>query len=79
MKQKPKVKWSSLGGDIVDLPKERSKSKPKPWEQPQFITDYFLARDRILWKQYPDSRKEIEERHINDKKPEIENSQLNLL
>lgn len=74
MKQKPKIKWA--GYDVVDIPAEKRTYKPKPWSQPQFITDYFLARDRVLWKMFPGSRVEIEERHVNDKKVEIENSQL---
>lgn len=37
------------------------KAKPKPWIEPEWIKEYKLNRDRVLWKMFPESRKEIEE------------------
>lgn len=76
MKQKPKVRWSSLGGDILDIPKEKSKYVPKVYVEPEWLTEYLLKRDRVLWLKFPGSRKEIEQRH--PKKVEVEDSQLKI-
>jgi len=59
--KRAKVTWS--GYDVVDVPKEPVKRVIKKWVQPQFITDYLIERDRILWKMFPDSRLEIEMRY----------------
>ena len=46
---------------------DKPKSKPKPKEPfIDTLLDYKLRRDRVLWKQFPASRKEIEEHHKND-------------
>ena len=55
-----KVKWSGLGGDVIDVKSEKVKSKPKPYIEAQWLTDYKVARDRLIWKDHPDSRNEIE-------------------
>lgn len=54
-----KVKWDTLGGNIIDIPKEKTKYKPKIWVQSQLITEYLIERDRILYKMFPNSRDEI--------------------
>lgn len=63
MKKQQTLKWSTLGGDIVQIDYGKPKRVIKPWTQSQFVTDYFLARDRVLWKLFPGSRVEIEEQH----------------
>lgn len=55
-----KVKWSGLGGDIIDVKPDKVKSKPKPYVEAQWLTDYKRERDRLIWKDHLGSREEIE-------------------
>ena len=48
-------------GRAVDNPTLRSKSKPKPYREPDFLRNYRLARERFFWQKYPEQRAEIEE------------------
>jgi hypothetical protein len=79
MAKQQTLKWSALGGYIeqIDLPKP--KRTIKPYTESPFITDYRLHRDRVLWKMFPESRREIKEMHLNDKLKQIGDSQLNSL
>lgn len=45
------------------VPEVKKRYKPKELIQTDFITGYFKARDRVLWRLYPESRKQIEERY----------------
>jgi len=48
-------------GDAVNNPEIRSKSKPKPYREPDWLRKYRLDRERWFWKKYPEQRAEIEE------------------
>jgi len=49
-------------GNVVTNPKlETYKAKPKPYTESQWMRNYRLERNRVLWKMYPESRLEIEE------------------
>ncbi len=48
-------------GDAVNNPEIRSKSKPKPYREPDWLRKYRLDRERWFWQNYPDQRAEIEE------------------
>ena len=49
-------------GDVIDEPKVKSKTKPKPWIEPEFMRQSRLDRERHFWKIYPEQREEIEQR-----------------
>ena len=48
-------------GDAVNNPEIRSKSKPKPYREPDWLRKYRLDRERWFWKKYPEQRAWIEE------------------
>lgn len=48
-------------GDAVDNPIIRSKSKPKPYREPDWLRKYRLDRERWFWQKYPEQRQTIEE------------------
>ena len=48
-------------GDAVDNPEIRSKSKPKPYREPDWLRKYRLDRERWFWQKYPEQRGWIEE------------------
>jgi hypothetical protein len=49
-------------GDVIDEPKIKSKTKPKPWIEPEFMRQLRLDRERYFWQIYPEQRAEIEQR-----------------
>lgn len=54
-------------GDAVNNPEIRSKSKPKPYREPDWLRKYRLDRERWFWKKYPEQRAWIEE-FVNEMK-----------
>ena len=48
-------------GNAIENPIIRSKPKPKPYREPDFLRNYRLARERFFWQKYPEQRAEIEE------------------
>jgi len=48
-------------GRSVDNPTLRSKSKPKPYREPDWLRKYRLDRERWFWQKYPEQRVWIEE------------------
>lgn len=48
-------------GDAVNNPEIRSKPKPKPYREPDWLREYRLDRERWFWQKYPEQRAEIEE------------------
>ena len=48
-------------GDAVNNPEIRSKSKPKPYREPDWLRKYRLDRERWFWQKYPEQRAWIEE------------------
>jgi len=48
-------------GDAVNNPVIRSKPKPKPYREPDWLRKYRLDRERWFWKKYPEQRAWIEE------------------
>ena len=48
-------------GDAVNNPEIRSKSKPKPYREPDWLREYRLARERLFWKEKPEQREQIQE------------------
>ena len=48
-------------GRAVNNPEIRSKSKPKPYREPDWLRKYRLDRERWFWQQFPEQRAEIEE------------------
>lgn len=58
----PKKRIKTNGhGDAVNNPEIRSKAKPKPYREPDFIRKYRLDRERWFWQKYPEQRAWIEE------------------
>ena len=76
--RKQTLKWDGLGGNIVQIPQPKVRRVVKEYIKPQWLIDYILKRDRILWKMFPGSRLEIEEMHKGDKKVEVEKSQMTM-
>lgn len=74
--RKQTLKWDGLGGNIVQILQPKKTVVKKEYVKPQWMVDYILKRDRILWKMFPGSRLEIEEMHKGYKKVEVEESQL---
>jgi len=54
-------------GDAVNTPSIRSKSKPKPYREPDWLRKYRLDRERWFWQKYPEQRAWIEE-FVNEMK-----------
>ena len=54
-------------GDAVNNPEIRSKSKPKPYREPDWLRKYRLDRERWFWQNYPEQRAWIEE-FVNEMK-----------
>ena len=54
-------------GDAVNNPEIRSKSKPKPYREPDWLRKYRLDRERWFWQKYPEQRAWIEE-FVNEMK-----------
>ena len=48
-------------GDAVNNPEIRSKPKPKPYREPDWLRKYRLDRERWFWQKYPEQRVWIEE------------------
>jgi len=48
-------------GDAVNNPEIRSKPKPKPYREPDWLRKYRLDRERWFWQKYPEQRAWIEE------------------
>jgi len=48
-------------GDVIDEQKIKSKTKPKPWIEPDWLREYRLARERLFWKEKPEQRDQIQE------------------
>ena len=48
-------------GDAVNNPEIRSKPKPKPYREPDWLRKYRLDRERWFWQNYPEQRVWIEE------------------
>jgi hypothetical protein len=48
-------------GNAIENSIIRSKAKPKPYREPDFLRNYRLARERFFWQKYPEQRAEIEE------------------
>lgn len=46
-------------GNATNNPEIKYKSKPKPWKEGQFVRDYRLARNRVLYKIYPEIRQSL--------------------
>lgn len=42
---------SNLNGDFIAPDKTTSKAKPKPVIVPEWLREYILARDRVLYKE----------------------------
>lgn len=61
-KQPSTLKWDALGGNIVQIPKEKRKVVVKVWYD-TFTRDYWLRRDRVIYKMFENSRLEILERY----------------
>ena len=40
----------------------RSKAKPKPYREPDWLRKYRLDRERFFWQKFPEQRTEIEEK-----------------
>jgi hypothetical protein len=40
---------------------ETYKAKPKAWKESDFLRNYRLARERVLWQLFPDRRADIEQ------------------
>ena len=57
---KKKIAIDAEHGFIGDT---KYKSKPKPYVEPEWIKEYRLQRDRVIWRLFPESRKEIEEKY----------------
>ena len=49
-------------GNVLNDPVSKSKSKQKPWIEPEFMRQLRLDRERHFWKIYPEQREEIEQR-----------------
>ena len=63
-----KVRIKTNGqGDAVNNPEIRSKSKPKPYREPDWLRKYRLDRERWFWQKYPEQRAWIEE-FVNEMK-----------
>jgi len=63
-----KVRIKTNGqGDAVNNPTLRSKSKPKPYREPDWLRKYRLDRERWFWQKYPEQRAWIEE-FVNEMK-----------
>jgi len=54
-------------GDAVNNPEIRSKPKPKPYREPDWLRKYRLDRERWFWQKYPEQRAWIEE-FVNEMK-----------
>lgn len=48
-------------GRAVETTITRSKSKPKPYREPDWLRKYRLDRERWFWQKYPEQRAWIEE------------------
>lgn len=48
-------------GNVIDEPKVKSKTKPKPWREPDWLREYRLERERLFWKEKPEQREQIQE------------------
>ena len=48
-------------GDAIENPIIRSKAKPKPYREPDWLRKYRLDRERWFWQNYPDQRAWIDE------------------
>lgn len=60
---KKKLRWSSLGGDVVDI-KEKRKAAQQPPIDINWITPYWLERDRIIYRTADEeTKKEILRRY----------------
>ena len=57
----PKLILNTNHPDYV--PPKKRYSKAKEWNQSEWTTNYLKDRDRVLWRLYPESRKEIEDRY----------------
>lgn len=66
---KQKVRWASLGGEVLDVPKEKSTYKPKPIDN-TWCEPYWLLRDRVIFKTTNDEETKLAilERYKNNLK-----------
>ena len=48
-------------GRAIENPVIRSKSKPKPYREPDWLRKYRLDRERYFWQKFPEQRQTIEE------------------
>jgi hypothetical protein len=56
-----KVLATDLNGNIQQQKIVFKKAAPKKWVEPEWLKQYRIERDRLIWKLHPESREEIEE------------------
>ncbi len=59
-----RIKTDGYGNATEQYKEPKAKVKKKPYKKPEWLQNYIIERDRLLWKLYPESRKEIEEKYI---------------
>lgn len=45
-------------GGSVEYKTVKSRAKPKPWIQSEYVTNYIIERDRVIWKTCDQETKE---------------------
>lgn len=60
----PKHLKLDMDHNVIDR-KGASKTRVKAWVEPEWLKEYRLERDRVIWRLHPESRKEIEEYYLN--------------
>jgi hypothetical protein len=48
-------------GRAIENPIIRSKAKPKPYREPDWLRKYRLDRERYFWQKFPEQREYIQE------------------
>lgn len=56
-----KTLQTDLNGNIIQTKIVFKNAAPKKWVEPEWLKEYRIDRDRLIWKLHPESREEIED------------------